>query len=326
MRIGPYRIDPPVILAPMAGVTDRPFRQLCRRLGAGLAVSEMTHSDPSLWHTEKSRLRMDHRGEDVPIAVQIAGYDPAMMAGAAQYNVAQGAQIVDINMGCPAKKVCRVDAGSALLRDEPLVARICEAVVRSVAAPVTLKIRTGYSPEQKNAVAIARIAQDCGIAALTVHGRTRADHYEGLAEYETIAAVKQAVSIPVIANGDVVSPTRARDVLHATGADAVMVGRGALGNPWIFREIAHFLATGQTLPPPSFEEVGATLAGHLRELHDFYGEGRGVRVARKHIRWFIDDHPGSAALWESVNRVECAALQREKVAAYFGRDALPAAA
>jgi tRNA-dihydrouridine synthase B len=326
MRIADYRIDPPVILAPMAGVTDRPFRQMCRRLGAGLAVSEMTHSDPSLWHTEKSRLRMDHRSEDAPITVQIAGYDPDMMANAARHNVEHGAQIIDINMGCPAKKVCRVDAGSALLKDEPLVARICAATVAAVDAPVTLKIRTGYSPSQKNAVAIARIAQDCGIAALTVHGRTRADHYEGMAEYETIAAVKQAVRIPVIANGDVVSPAKAREVLAATGADAVMVGRGALGNPWIFREIAHFLATGQTLPPPSFAEIGATLVGHLRGLHEFYGEGRGVRVARKHIRWFIDDHPGAAALWESVNRVECALAQREKVAAYFGVNALPAAA
>ena len=321
MRIGDYPIDPPVILAPMAGVTDRPFRQLCRRLGAGLAVSEMTHSDPGLWHTEKSRLRMDHRGEDAPIAVQIAGYDPAMMAAAARHNVDNGAQIIDINMGCPAKKVCRVDAGSALLRDEPLVARICEAVVRAVPVPVTLKIRTGYSPAQRNAVAIARIAAASGIAALTVHGRTRADQYEGLAEYGTIAAVKQAVAIPVIANGDVESPAKARHVLHLTGADAVMVGRGALGNPWIFREIAHHLATGGTLAPPSFAEIGATLLGHLEELHDFYGEGRGVRVARKHIRWFCEGHPGSDALWNAVNRVECTLLQRQQVAAFFGATA-----
>jgi tRNA-dihydrouridine synthase B len=318
MRIGDCLIDPPVILAPMAGVTDRPFRQLCRRLGAGLAVSEMTASDPTLWHTEKSRLRMDHRGEDAPISVQIAGYDADMMAAAARHNVAHGAQIIDINMGCPAKKVCRVDAGSALLKDEGLVARICAATVAAVAAPVTLKIRTGYSPANRNAVTIAKIAEDSGIAALTVHGRTRADHYEGLAEYDTIAAVKQAVRIPVIANGDVVSPAKAREVLAHTGADAVMVGRGALGNPWIFREIAHFLATGATLPPPSFAEVGATLLGHLYELHAFYGDGRGLRVARKHIRWFIDDHPGSAALWASVSRVECAAVQREQVAEFFG--------
>jgi len=326
MRIGARLIDPPVILAPMAGVTDRPFRQLCRRLGAGLAVSEMTTSDPGLWHTEKSRLRMDHRGEDAPIAVQIAGYDPAMMAAAAQHNVAGGAQIIDINMGCPAKKVCRVDAGSALLKDEALVARICAAVVRAVPAPVTLKIRTGYSAAQRNAVSIARIAQDCGIAALTVHGRTREDQYEGVAEYETIAAVKQAVGIPVIANGDVLSPARARQVLAVTGADAVMVGRGALGNPWIFREIAHHLATGGTLPPPSFAEIGATLLEHLVELHTFYGDGRGLRVARKHIRWFCEGHPGSEALWQSVNRVECAVAQRQKVAGFFGQDGLAAAA
>lgn len=326
MRVGDYPIDPPVILAPMAGVTDRPFRQLCRRLGAGLAVSEMTHSDPKLWHTEKSRLRMDHRGEDAPIAVQIAGYDPDMMAAAARHNVDHGAQIVDINMGCPAKKVCRVDAGSALMKDEALVARICAATVAAVDAPVTLKIRTGYDRGRKNAVAIARIAQDCGIAALTVHGRTREDHYEGFAEYETIAAVKRAVSIPVVANGDVDAPAKAAEVLRATGADAVMVGRAALGNPWIFREIAHHLRTGAALPPPSFAEVGATLVRHLEELHAFYGEGRGLRVARKHIRWFVDGHPGSAELWSAVNRVECAKAQRETVAAYFAAGTLRAAA
>ena len=318
MRIGDYLIDPPVILAPMAGVTDRPFRQLCRRLGAGLAVSEMTTSDASLWHTEKSRLRRDHRGEDAPIAVQIAGYDAAMMADAARFNVEHGAQIVDINMGCPAKKVCRVDAGSALLKDEALVARICAATVAAVPVPVTLKIRTGYDRASRNALAIARIAEDSGIAALTVHGRTREDQYEGTAEYATIAAVKQAVSIPVIANGDVDSPEKAKHVLEVTGADAVMVGRGALGNPWIFREIAHYLQTGARLPPPSFAEVGATLLEHLDELHAFYGEGRGLRVARKHIQWFCQDHPGSDALWQSVNRVECAVAQREKIAAYFG--------
>jgi tRNA-dihydrouridine synthase B len=326
MRIGDYRIDPPVILAPMAGVTDRPFRQLCRRLGAGLAVSEMTTSDPTLWHTEKSRLRADHRGEDAPIAVQIAGYDPAMMAAAARHNVAQGAQIIDLNMGCPAKKVCRVDAGSALLKDEALVARICAAVVAAVDVPVTLKIRTGYSRAAKNALSIARIAQDAGIAALTVHGRTREDQYEGVAEYDTIAAVKQAVRIPVTANGDVDSPQKARAVLDATGADAVMVGRGALGNPWIFREIAHYLATGERLPPPSFDEVGATLLQHLEELHEFYGPGRGLRVARKHIQWFCQDHPGSETLWAAVNRVECAVVQKDKVASFFGLDSLAAAA
>ena len=326
MRIGPHLIDPPVVLAPMAGVTDRPFRQLCRRLGAGLAVSEMTTSDRKLWHTEKSRLRMDHRGEDAPIAVQIAGYDAAMMADAARFNAEQGAQIIDINMGCPAKKVCRVDAGSALLKDEALVAAICTAAVRAAGVPVTLKIRTGYSRAEKNAVAIAKIAQDCGIAALSVHGRTREDHFEGAAEYETIAQVKQAVSIPVIANGDVATPGQARAVLAATGADAVMIGRGALGNPWIFRRIAALLATGSAAPEPTAAEVGATLLGHLDALHEFYGEGRGVRVARKHIQWYCQDHAGSDALWQSVNRVECARTQRALVAAFFDAQLLPAAA
>ena len=317
MRIGPHLIAPNVILAPMAGVTDRPFRQLCRRLGAGLAVSEMTTSDARLWHTEKSRLRMDHRGEDAPIAVQIAGYDASMMAAAARFNMEQGAQIIDINMGCPAKKVCRVDAGSALLRDEALVAAICAATVRAVDVPVTLKIRTGFDRAHKNAVAIARIAQDSGIAALTVHGRTREDHYEGAAEYETIAAVKQAVGIPVIANGDITTPQQARAVLDATGADAVMVGRGALGNPWIFKDISTYLTTGQTTQPPEPDEVGQVLLGHLDELHEFYGAGRGVRVARKHIQWYCQDHPDSENLWLAVNRVECAAAQRAMVAEFF---------
>ena len=318
MRIGPHLIQPPVILAPMAGVTDRPFRQLCRRLGAGLAVSEMTTSDPNLWHTEKSRLRMDHRGEDAPVAVQIAGYDPDMMAAAARHNAERGAQIVDINMGCPAKKVCRVDAGSALLKDEALVARICTAVVKASPVPVTLKIRTGYDPSRRNAVTIARIAQDAGVAALTVHGRTRQDQYEGEAEYRTVAAVKRAVGIPVIANGDVDSPRKARAVLEATGADAVMVGRAALGNPWIFGDIAHHLATGGLRAAPAFAEVGATLLAHLDDLHAFYGAGRGVRVARKHIQWFCQDHPGSEALWNAVNRVECTLQQRAQVEAFFG--------
>jgi tRNA-dihydrouridine synthase B len=326
MRIGPYSIVPNLVLAPMAGVTDRPFRQLCRRLGAGLAVSEMTSSDPRLWHTEKSRLRMDHRGEQAPIAVQIAGYDAAMMAAAARHNVEQGAQIIDLNMGCPAKKVCRVDAGSALLKDEGLVAAICQAVAAAVDVPVTLKIRTGYDRSRKNAVTIAQIAQDAGIAALTVHGRTREDHYEGEAEYETIAAVKQAVRIPVIANGDVTSPRKAQAVLRATGADALMIGRGALGNPWIFKEISEFLATGQTSAPPSFDEVGATLLEHLDELHAFYGPGRGVRVARKHIQWYCQDHPGSENLWLAVNRVECALAQRALVAEFFGAARLEKAA
>ena len=239
MQIGPYRIDPPLALAPMAGVTDKPFRLLCKRLGAGLAVSEMTTADPRLWNTAKSLRRMDHAGEPEPVSVQIAGYDPAMLAEAARYNAASGAQIVDINMGCPAKKVCNVWSGSALLQDEPLVARICKAVVDAVDVPVTLKIRTGWDRQNRNALAIARIAEEAGIAALAVHGRTRADKYEGAAEYETIAAVKASVRIPVFANGDVTTPQQARHVLDATGADALMIGRGAQGRPWIFREIAN---------------------------------------------------------------------------------------
>ncbi len=317
MRIGSYLIDPPVILAPMAGVTDRPFRQLCRRLGAGLAVSEMTTSDATLWDTEKSRLRRDHAGEPGPISVQIAGTDPQRMAAAARFNVDHGAQIIDINMGCPAKKVCRVDAGSALLRDEPLVARILQAVVSAVEVPVTLKIRTGYSRAQRNAVAIARLAEASGIRALSVHGRTREDQYQGQAEYETLAAVKQAVAIPVIANGDVDSPEKARAVLQATGADAVMIGRAAQGRPWIFREVAHFLATGESLAPASRFKIRHWLLEHLDALYAFYGEGKGPRVARKHIQWYCQDHPGSEPFWASINQVTDAAQQRAAVEAFF---------
>src|SRR6478752_6974711 len=244
MRIGPYLIDPPIGLAPMAGVTDKPFRQLCKRLGAGLATTEMTTSDPRLWTTRKSLKRMDHAGEPEPVSVQIAGYDPGMLAEAAKYNADNGAQIVDINMGCPAKKVCNVWSGSALLQDEPLVARILHAVVKAVDIPVTLKIRTGWDREHRNALTIARIAQDAGIAALAIHGRTRADQYMGEAEYDTIASVKQAIGIPVLANGDVDDPAKAREVLQRTGADALMIGRAAQGRPWIFREVAHYLATG----------------------------------------------------------------------------------
>lgn len=330
MRIGPYQLDVPLILAPMAGVTDRPFRQLCRRFGAGLAVSEMTTSDASLWHTEKSRLRMDHDGEVAPIAVQIAGYDPQQLAEAARHNVALGAQIIDINMGCPAKKVCRVDAGSALLRDEALVARICAAVVDAVSrqgnVPVTLKIRTGYARTQRNGVAIARIAEDVGIQALAVHGRTREDQYAGAAEYETIAAIKRAVSIPVIANGDVDTPHKAREVLRLTGADALMIGRAAQGRPWIFREIAHFLAHGDLLPPPSAFEIRRWLLEHLDALYVFYGEGRGVRVARKHIQWYCQAQPDAAAFWRSVNAVTDVALQRAAVAQFFDAPAMSSAA
>jgi len=317
MQIGPYRIDPPLVLAPMAGVTDRPFRQLCRRLGAGLAVSEMTTSDATLWQTEKSRLRRDHSGEIGPISVQIAGTEPQRMADAARFNVEHGAQIIDINMGCPAKKVCRVDAGSALLRDEALVARILEAVVGAVDVPVTLKIRTGYTRSRRNAVDIARIAEGSGIQALAVHGRTREDHYQGAAEYQTIAAVKQAVRIPVIANGDVSTPQQAQAVLRETGADAVMVGRAAQGRPWIFREIATYLNTGEVLPAATAFEIRHWLLEHLDALYAFYGEGTGLRVARKHIQWYCKDHPDSGPFWESVNQVTDAAEQRAAVQAFF---------
>lgn len=329
MQIGPYPIDPPLVLAPMAGVTDRPYRSLCRRLGAGLVVSEMTTADPTLWHTEKSRLRRSQDLESGPISVQIAGYDPEAMANAARFNVEQGAQIVDINMGCPAKKVCRVDAGSALMKDEPLVERILRAVVTSVSVPVTLKIRTGWSRQHRNALTIARIAEDAGIAALTVHGRTREDHYEGEAEYDTIAAVKSAVRIPVIANGDVTDGAKASEVLRRTGADGVMVGRAALGNPWIFREIAHYLATRRHLAPPSRSETAETLGAHLRELHALYGDTRGVRVGRKHIQWYCQRHAGAEAFWQSINRVEDPAEQIARVMEFLATEdavALPQAA
>lgn len=317
MQIGPYRIDPPVVLAPMAGVTDKPFRLLCKRLGAGLAVSEMTTADPRLWQTCKSLKRMDHAGEPEPVSVQIAGYDPGMLAEAARFNVANGAQIIDINMGCPAKKVCNVWSGSALLQDEALVARIVKSVVDAVDVPVTLKIRTGWDRQHKNALAIAHIAEDNGIAALAVHGRTRADKYEGEAEYETIAAVKAAVRIPVLANGDVTTPQQARHVLEVTRADALMIGRGAQGRPWIFREIAHYLTTGELLPEPSPLDVSNILIGHLDHLHAFYGEHAGVRIARKHLGWYAKDRPENAAFRDVVNRAETAHEQLQLTRAYF---------
>jgi tRNA-dihydrouridine synthase B len=306
----------------MAGVTDKPFRQLCKRLGAGLAVSEMTTSDPRLWQTRKSLHRMDHAGEPDPVSVQIAGSDPAVLADAARYNVEHGAQLIDINMGCPAKKVCNAWAGSALLADEPLVARICRAVVAAVEVPVTLKIRTGQTPEARNALAVAHIAEESGIAALAVHGRTRSQKYEGCAEYATIAAVKAAASIPVFANGDVDSPAKARAVLDATGADALMIGRAAQGRPWIFREIAHYLATGQTLPAPTVAEVRDILLGHLDDLYAFYGEPTAVRIARKHLGWYAKDRPENAAFRSVVNAAESAAEQRRLTRDYF--DALAA--
>ncbi|HEX7769438.1 MAG TPA: tRNA dihydrouridine synthase DusB [Dokdonella sp.] len=322
MRIGPHLIDPPVVLAPMAGVTDKPFRQLCKRLGAGLAVSEMTTADPRLWTTRKSLKRMDHVGEPDPVSVQIAGYDPAMLAEAARYNVAHGAQLIDINMGCPAKKVCNVWSGSALLQDEALVARIVAAVVKAVEVPVTLKIRTGWDRAHRNGVAIARIAEDAGIAALAVHGRTRADLYLGEAEYDTIAAIKAAIRIPVFANGDIDSPAKAKLVLDRTDADAVMIGRAAQGRPWIFREVAHFLATGETLAEPSPREVRDILLGHLDDLYAFHGEQQGVRIARKHLGWYAKDRPENAAFRAVANRAESAREQQALVRDYF--DALEA--
>ncbi|TAA24301.1 tRNA dihydrouridine synthase DusB [Pseudoxanthomonas winnipegensis] len=322
MHIGPYKIEPPLILAPMAGVTDKPFRQLCKRLGAGLAVSEMTISDPRFWSTDKSLRRMDHDGEPAPVSVQIAGTEPAQLAEAARYNVDHGAQIIDINMGCPAKKVCNAWAGSALMRDEALVARIVAAVVKAVDVPVTLKIRTGWDAQHRNAPTIARIAQDAGIAALAVHGRTRDQQYTGVAEYDTIAAIKAALDIPVFANGDVDSPRKAAQVLRDTGADAVLVGRAAQGRPWIFREIAHYLATGEDLPPPPIGEVRDILLGHLQALHDFYGEPQGVRIARKHLGWYAKDRPENAAFRAVVNRAESAAEQLRLTRDYF--DALEA--
>ena len=317
MQIGPHRIDTPVILAPMAGVTDKPFRQLCKRLGAGLAVSEMTISDARFWKTDKSRRRMDHDGEPAPISVQIAGTEPRQLAEAARYNVDHGAQIIDINMGCPAKKVCNAWAGSALMRDESLVARILEAVVGAVDVPVTLKIRTGWDCDHRNGPVIARIAEASGIAALAVHGRTRDQHYTGQAEYDTIAAIKAELRIPVFANGDVDSPHKAAAVLKATGADAVMIGRAAQGRPWIFREVAHFLATGDVLPAPALAEVRDVLLGHLHALHAFYGEAQGVRIARKHLGWYAKDRPENAAFRAVVNRAETAETQVALTTDYF---------
>jgi len=321
MRIGPYLIEPALGLAPMAGVTDKPFRLLCKRLGAGLATTEMTTSDPRLWTTRKSLHRMDHSGEPEPVSVQIAGYDPAMLAEAARYNADQGAQIIDINMGCPAKKVCNVYAGSALLQDEPLVARILAAVVAAVDIPVTLKIRTGWNRDNRNGVRIAKIAQDSGIAALAVHGRTRADAYEGEAEYETIAAIKHAVSIPVWANGDIDSPQKAKLVLARTHCDGLLIGRAAQGRPWIFREIAHYLTTGEVLEPPSADEVCAILCGHLEALYAFYGELAGVRIARKHLGWYAKDRAENSAFRSIVNRAETAHEQLRLTRDYFAASA-----
>ncbi len=301
----------------MAGVTDRPFRQLCKKLGAGMAVSEMVASNAKLWHTEKSIRRGDHTGEVDPIVVQIAGAAPEMMAEAARYNVERGAQIIDINMGCPAKKVCNVYAGSALLQDEPLVARIVSAVVNAVNVPVTLKIRTGWDREHKNALSIAKIAEDNGVQSLAVHGRTRADLYNGEAEYETITAVKATVKIPVVANGDIDSPEKAKHVLQVTNADAVMIGRAAQGRPWIFREIQFYLKTGTHLAPPTIAEVREITAEHLQNLYAFYGEEKGYRIARKHIAWYIEGAPGAARFRTRMNAIENTEPQFAATMRYF---------
>jgi tRNA-dihydrouridine synthase B len=319
LQIGHISLRNNLIVAPMAGVTDRPFRQLCKRLGAGMAVSEMVASDCRLWATEKSLRRGDHTGEVEPIVVQIAGAAPAMMADAARYNVDKGAHIIDINMGCPAKKVCKVDAGSALLKDELLVARILEAVVAAVAVPVTLKIRTGWDRDNRNALTIARIAEASGIQSLAVHGRTRSDLYEGAAEYDTIRAVKQSVKIPVIANGDIDSPQKAAFALAYTGCDAVMIGRAAQGRPWIFREIAHYLETGVHMAPPSWAEIHAIASRHLQELHQFYGDYKGVRIARKHIGWYLADLPGGAEIRHAMIGLEDAGAQLAALDRYFAR-------
>jgi len=318
MHIGPYQLKNNLVVAPMAGVTDRPFRQLCKRMGAGMAVSEMVASNSLLWGSAKTRRRANHAGEVDPISVQIAGADPAMMAQAARYNVDAGAQIVDINMGCPAKKVCNVMAGSALLQNEPLVRRIIAAVVSAVQVPVTLKIRTGWDRNNRNAITVARIAESAGIQALAVHGRTRACGYSGDAEYDTIAAVKSAVNIPVIANGDITTPEKAKRVLEYTGADAVMIGRAAQGRPWIFREIERYLATGTRLPPPEVSEIHRVLAAHLHDLYAFYGEHTGVRVARKHISWYTKGLAGSAAFRHAMNQLQSCPGQLAAVNEFFG--------
>ena len=300
MQIGHFKLPNGVIAAPMAGVTDRPFRQLCKRLGAGMAVSEMVTANEALWNSKKSRLRRDHTGETEPIAVQIAGGEPRMMAESAKRNVEAGAQIIDINMGCPAKKVCNVAAGSALLKDEMLVGRILDAVTRAVDVPVTLKIRTGWSPQTRNAVRVAEMAQSAGIQALTIHGRTRVDFYNGEAEYDTIGEVKSRSRIPVIANGDIDSPRKAQQVLAYTGADAIMIGRAAQGRPWLFREINYFLAHGRELEQPALAEIRALLSEHLAALYDFYGEYSGVRVARKHIGWYVRTLDGAASFRQQL--------------------------
>lgn len=319
MRIGPYELKNNLIVAPMAGVTDRPFRMLCKRMGAGHAVSEMITSNALLWGTEKTRRRVDHAGEIAPVSVQIAGAIPEQMAEAARFNVDHGAQIIDINMGCPAKKVCNVMAGSALLQDEPLVGRILDAVVRAVDVPVTLKTRLGWNPDNRNIGRVARLAEECGIQALAIHGRTRACGYGGEASYELIRVVKAESRIPIIANGDIDSPQKARDVLAHTGADAIMIGRAAQGRPWIFREVAHFLATGEMLPQPQVNEIKDVLLQHMHEHYEFYGEYSGVRIARKHIAWYTRGLRDSNEFRQTMYRLESSEAQLAAIRDYFDR-------
>lgn len=317
MRIGSHTLRNNLFVAPMAGVTDRPFRQLCKKFGAGLAVSEMVASNSLLWGSEKTRRRANHEGEVAPISVQIAGADPAMMADAARYNVERGAQIIDINMGCPAKKVCNTLAGSALLKDETLVARILEAVVGAVDVPVTLKFRTGWDSLNRNALRVARIAEDSGVRLLSLHGRTRACGFSGRAEYDTIREVKEATRLPVIANGDINSPEDARRVLEYTRADGIMVGRAAQGRPWIFREIEHYLATGESLPSPLVSEIHSVLVAHLWDLYEFYGRDTGVKVARKHISWYTKGLAGSAGFRHRMNQLQTCEEQLQAVNEFF---------
>ncbi len=319
LSIGPYTLGSAVVLAPMAGVTDRPFRELCRRYGAGLAVSEMLISDPELWVSRKSQWRMDHTGEPGPISVQIAGADPQQMADAARRNVDLGAQIIDINMGCPAKKVCKRAAGSALLRDETLVAEILDAVVSAVAAPVTLKIRTGWAPEERNGVRIARIAEDSGIQLLAVHGRTKACRFEGAVEYDTIAAIKAAVKIPVLANGDITTPQQAKFVKDYTGADGIMIGRAAQGRPWLCGQIARYLEDGVLLPDPTRAEQAQTMLGHLQALHQLYGDTMGPRIARKHIGWYLAIDAAGAAFTQQFHRIDNTEQQLTALSEFFDR-------
>jgi tRNA-dihydrouridine synthase B len=320
VQLAHFSLKNNLFVAPMAGVTDRPFRTLCKRLGAGYAVSEMAASNALLWKSEKTMRRLNHAGEEVygaPIAVQLAGANPAMLAEAAKFNVDRGAQVIDINMGCPAKKVCNVAAGSALMKDEPLVGKILDAVVGAVNVPVTLKMRTGWHPDHKNALRIARVAEHAGIRMLTVHGRTRACGYTGHAEYDTIAAVKAEVRLPVVANGDINSPEKAKAVLDYTKADAVMVGRAAQGRPWIFREIAHYLSTGQHLPPPRVSEIHQLLVAHLYDHYAFYGADDGVRTARKHIGWYVKGIAGAKAFRDSVMQLDSIEAQVAAINAFF---------